>query len=140
MAARRNVGGFTLLEAIVALVIFTTGAFVLFGWLSSSVIAMQRVAERRDANEAVASALELVQGVNPMLEARGSREVGALEVRWQATPVLPPRTSITQVGRPTVFEAGLYILDVQVLQGGREVDAFQVRQVGYRQARALESE
>ena len=39
--------GFTLLEAIVALVVFTMGAFALYGWLSTNVITLDRIRERQ---------------------------------------------------------------------------------------------
>lgn len=138
MGSRRHAGGFTLLEAIVALVIFTMGAFVLFGWLSSNVITLQRIAERREAGEAVASALELLHGVNPMQAPRGNRAVGSLEIRWAAKPLVPPRTAVTQVGLPTVFEVGLYELQVEVRNGDREIEHFLVRQVGWRQTKPVE--
>ena len=43
--------GFTLLEAIVAMVIFSMGAFALYGWLSTNTITLQRIIDRRQAAE-----------------------------------------------------------------------------------------
>lgn len=140
VGGRHAAGGFTLLEAIVALVVFTMGAFVLYGWLSTNVITLQRLVDLRASDAATRSALELLHGVNPMLEPEGSRRVGALEITWQSTPVAAPRTSVTQVGRPTMFEAGLYELRVRVVQDERELHTFSVRQVGYRQVRAMGAE
>jgi len=37
-APRGNAQGFTLLEAIVAMVVFSLGAFALYGWLSTNMI------------------------------------------------------------------------------------------------------
>ena len=103
MGSRRHAGGFTFLEAIVALGIFTMGAVVLFGCWASNVIA-----------------------------------VGSLEIRWAAKPLVPPRTAVTQVGLPTVFEVGLYELQVEVRNGDREIEHFLVRQVGWRQTKPVE--
>jgi general secretion pathway protein I len=140
VGGRHAAAGFTLLEAIVALVVFTMGAFVLYGWLSTNVITLQRLVDLRASDAATRSALELLHGVNPMLEPEGSRRAGLLEVSWQSTPVAAPRSAVTQVGRPTMFEAGLYELQVRVVQGERELRTFNVRQVGYRQVRAMGAE
>jgi len=140
VGGRHATAGFTLLEAIVALVVFTMGAFVLYGWLSTNVITLQRLVDLRALDAASRSALELLHGVNPMLEPEGIRRAGPLEVSWQSTPVAAPRSAVTQVGRPTMFEAGLYELQVRVVQGERELRTFNVRQVGYRQVRAMGAE
>ena len=132
--------GFTLLEAIVAMVIFSMGAFALYAWLSANVITLQRIGERREAAEAVHSALGLVRRVNPMEDPTGFREVGDMVVRWNAKPVEAPRQGRNQTGLPTAFEIGLYDLDVGVFSSGREIERFRVRQVGYRQTQALEYE
>ena len=137
---RRHARGFTLLEAIVALVVFSLGAFALYGWLSTNVITLERVVDRREAEVAVRSALDLVRRVNPMEEPRGEREVGRLQVQWEATPVEAPRPSVSQIGMPTLFEVGLYTLDVRVSRDGEELERFEVRQAGYRQVRARAAE
>jgi hypothetical protein len=42
------------------------------------------------------------------------------------------------VGLPTLFQVGLYEVDVRVFTQSREVDRFSVRRVGYRQIGSLE--
>ena len=43
----RAARGFTLLEAIIALVVFSMGAMALYGWLSTNIITLNRIKERQ---------------------------------------------------------------------------------------------
>lgn len=127
-----RVRGFTLLEAIVALVIFSMGAVALYGWLATNLHTLERVEASRERAATTRAALDVIRQVNPMADAEGGRDVGALRVEWRARALEPPRRSVTQVGLPGQFEVGLYELQVRVLVEGKERDAFPVRQVGYR--------
>ncbi|MDZ4348788.1 MAG: type II secretion system protein [Xanthomonadaceae bacterium] len=130
--------GFTLLEAIVALVIFSLGAFSLYGWMDVNLRTLGRIEAGREALSSGQSALDLLRRVNPMEEPTGRREVAGLVVEWRAEPLLEPTDGMSQVGRPTLYEIGLYRMDVQVWLDRRPVQAFSVRQVGWRQVRFLE--
>jgi general secretion pathway protein I len=132
--------GFSLLEAMVALVIFTMGALALFGWLSSNIVSLQRVEESRERRELVRHGFELLHAVNPMEHPRGSITTGALEVVWESTPLQPPRDSVSQVGLPTLFEVGLYRLQVRVSVEAGPEEEFSLRKIGYRQVRTLDVE
>lgn len=136
----RREAGFSLLEAIVALVIFTMGALALYGWLGSNLITLDRVNQRQQANALAASALEVVRRVNPMATPTGRRVFDEVEISWKATPVEPPRPAVTQVGQPNLFDVGLYTLAVEIRRDGALVDSLEVRQVGHRQARQMETE
>lgn len=128
----RAVRGFTLLEAIVALVIFAMGAFALYGWLSTNLITLQRARAGSEALVARQSALELLRDVNPMLDPSGEREAGALRVQWTSTPVEPPKRGSVQIGGPSPYMVGLYQMAVEVRLGDRDLGRFSLRQLGYR--------
>lgn len=136
----RRQDGFTLLEAIVALTIFSMGAIALYAWLGSNVKTLERVAEQREQEALVRSALDVVQRVNPMATPEGRREVGDIAVEWTAEPVEPPRQAVTQVGLPTIFKVGLFRLDVRVRRGNDIASEFSVRQLGHAQVGTLEDE
>lgn len=139
MSRHRQVG-FTLLEAIVALVIFSMGSLALYSWLGVNIKTLLRVQERREVAALTTSALDALRRVNPMESPRGRREIGQLVMEWDAQPVEPARSAVTQVGLPTIFQVGLYSLDVRLSVDGEEVQRFQVRQLGYEQTGALEEE
>jgi general secretion pathway protein I len=131
-SGRRGASGFTLLEAVVALVIFSMGAVALYGWLSSNLLTVERVEASRIRTAATLSALDVVRHVNPMANATGSREVGDMRFEWSSRALQPPRRSVNQTGIPGAFEVALYELDVRVMRAGVEIRDFKVRQVGYR--------
>lgn len=134
----RRIAGFTLLEAIVALVVFTMGAFALYGWLSTNTLTLNRIRDRQQVEQALHSSLDLIRRTNPMKTPSGKREVGDLVVRWTSEPLEPPRPNVDQSGSPGIFMVGLYEADVRVLRDNRELHAFRVRQVGWNQVRAMD--
>lgn len=135
---RGTVAGFTLLEAIVALVVFTMGALALYGWLSTNTITLMRIRDRQQVEQALLSSLDLIRRSNPMKTPSGRREVGDLVVSWSSTPLEPPRPNVDQSGSPAIYMVGLYEVDVRVLRDQRELQTFRVRQVGWDQVRAVD--
>lgn len=131
----RRQQGFTLLEAIVALVIFSMTAIALYGWQDSNLKAMQRAQAHATHNELVRSALGVLAQVNPMLSPTGERPMGQLTVRWASKPLQPVKPGVSAAGMPSIFDLGLYVLDVQVQDGDKSLTSFRVRQVGYKQVR-----
>ncbi|WHZ19768.1 MAG: hypothetical protein OJF55_001917 [Rhodanobacteraceae bacterium] len=127
-----------LLEAIVALVIFSLVAVSLYAWQSTNVQAIQRAEAHARGNAATRSALAVIADVNPMLTPKGERPMGADTVRWSATELRPVREGVTAVGLPSLFDLGLYEMHVQVLDGNDVIAAFVVRQAGYKQTRQMD--
>ena len=127
--------GFTLLEAIVALVVFSMGAFALYGWLSTNMITLERIRDRQEIEAAMHSALDVVRRTNPMDIPAGQRRMGNLMVSWTSEPMGAPKPNVDQSGSPGIFSVGLYEATVRVLRDGEDLQVFKVRQVGWKQVR-----
>lgn len=128
--------GFSLLEAIVALAVFSTAALALYGWLSTNVVGLGRAEARIDALRDARAGLAVVETINPMAEPRGSRDLDGLIVEWTSEEVVPRRSGTTATGLPSVFDLALYELEVTVRRGPRETYRFQVRRAGWESVRS----
>jgi general secretion pathway protein I len=133
MRARQS--GFSLLEAIVAMVIFSMVAMALYAWQGTNLTSINRAEVHARNNQLVRSALGVLHGVNPMRTPRGERPLGTMQVRWTSTLVQPARNGVSQVGLPSLFSLGLYDMHVQVIANDKVRVQFHVRQVGYQQVR-----
>lgn len=141
VSTARNSAGFSLLEAIVALTIFSVCAVALFGWLATNMRAMARVEVHQAQVREGRNALALLESVNPMEEPKGERELpGGLAVRWTSQVVAAPRPGKGPAGNTLIFDLALYDLQVEVLQAGRQTSAFTVRRVGWKSARTQSNE
>lgn len=134
---RRAQAGFTLLEAIVALVVFTMGALALYGWLSTNIITLDRIRARQQLELTMHSTLDLIRRTNPMDTPVGERQVGDLKVSWISALLEPAKPNVVQSGRPGIFVVGLYEVSVRVSRNGQLLQTFQVRQVGWKQVMAM---
>lgn len=136
----RRQSGFSLLEAIVAMVVMATAMMALYAWLSSSTIALTRSQAQARALDDARSALALVETINPMQEPDGRRQLGQITVSWHATEVAPRRSGRTRAGMPSLFEVALYEMEVTVGRSGDPPRTFSFRRAGWEAVRALGNE
>lgn len=135
---RARVAGFSLLEAIVALTIFSICAMALYGWLAVNQSALIRVQARDAAVREGRSALAVLEAVNPMAEPEGERKLpGDVVVRWTSTEAVARQPGTSSSGSMQVFDLALYDMDVRVLRGGRDVSRFSVRRAGWETVRTM---
>lgn len=136
----RRPRGFTLLEAIVALTIFSICAMALYAWLAVNMRALTRVEERMGGVRDGRTALAVLEPVNPMAEPTGTRELpGGLSVEW-TSEVVDQKPGKGLAGNELIFDLALYDMDVRVLREGREVQRFAVRRAGWTTARTLDND
>lgn len=132
---RRHAAGFTLLEAIVAMVVFAMGALALYQWQATSLAALSRVDVQSRRLDVARDALEALRDVNPMAEPEGERALGDYMLYWQANPIEPRRTGLSQAGYASLFDVALYDTEAWVVADATELTRFRVRLVGFEQVR-----
>ena len=137
MQRMRHQKGFTLLEAIVALVIFASVGSALYAWITVSLNGITRVEASRQRDEAIQAGLAMIEHVNPMAQPQGSLSAGHYTVSWNAE-VMSPRS--TGCCRPVQFRCtrlacGEWTVTVE---GGDEPVSFTTRKAGWQQARTPE--
>lgn len=136
----RHSRGFTLLEAIVAMVIMATSLLALYSWLSTNTIALNRVRAQTLSLEDARSALAVIETLNPSATPVGERTLGPLLVRWSATPVADRRPGLTEAAMATQFDHELFELQVEVLRDGKQSREFRVRKAGWVVSRPISLE
>ena len=85
--------GFTLLETVVALVIFTGGAMALYALFNTNLMALVRVHDVSRQMPAARHAIEYLSSINPREQDSGKVEIDGMEVVWSARLVQPRATA-----------------------------------------------
>lgn len=136
-ASRRFQRGFSLLEAVVALVILASSGWALFNWVNASIVSLRRVEDANARSAATVNALEYMQAVNPMLRPEGRMELGGYRIAWAATAVTQPMDGSDYPRGKSAFQVALYDTVVHVYreEGGQQWFELTLRQVGYKKVR-----
>ncbi|MBB2484222.1 type II secretion system protein [Mitsuaria sp. WAJ17] len=94
-------GGFSMIEVLAAMVIFSSSAVVLFSWLGQTSDRLAKLQVEQQRLFAELDALEYIKGLNPMSQPNGEVRIGEQRVRWSSTPVgdaLPTKAPSGGVG------------------------------------------
>ena len=121
-----NQHGFTLLEAIVALVLITSTGMALLNWINTNLITLQHVQQTYQRHEAIRNALAFMDTVNPFEKKQGKETVGIYTFRWEAQTVQLPSGK-------GIYQIALYDTQVEVMAEKTFLARFTLRQVGFKQ-------
>lgn len=134
-AARRQ-HGFTLIEAIVALVLIGTTGMALFSWINTNIITLNRIQESNLESAATVNVLEYMNNVNPMIQPQGSADLGAYRITWTATASTAPQDGAGYPFGISLYQLALFQTRVTVKKpDGKFWFEFMLQQVGYQKVR-----
>ena len=127
--------GFTLLETMVAMVVFAGAAMALYALFNTNLIALARAHDVSRQMPAVRHAVEYLSSINPREEGDGTFEIDGIDVAWTASLLQPVRQSQSVTGGRGYFEVGLYEVEFTMSERGRPMGTWQMRIVGYEKVR-----
>lgn len=132
----RRSAGFTLIEAMVAMVIIGGAGMALFTWVNASIVALRRVEDANARSAAIANAIEYMQSVNPMAKPEGQVSLGAYQLSWKAQPQTPITDGAARLMSASQFQLALYDTQVKAtLSDGSYWFDFKMTLVGYKRVR-----
>jgi prepilin-type N-terminal cleavage/methylation domain-containing protein len=132
--------GFSLLEVLAAIVIFSLGAAVLFSWIGQTASRMRTVSTDQQQLFAQLNALEFARGLNPMQEPTGDMALGNSRVQWQAQAVGEESPVRTLTGSPGWYVVRLYEVKLSVEQDKLGASHQQLYLAGWRQVKKQQKE
>lgn len=131
--------GFSLLEAVVSIVLISTTGLALFSWINSNLISLGRVKETNARAETTQNALEYMAAVNPMLAPNGKTTLGDMELAWEAKLITPVKDGTGYPVGTGLWQFALYDTNVTLTQEGiRPWFSFRLKQIGYKRVRSIE--
>lgn len=128
--------GFTLLEAVVAMVLISGAGAALFSWINTELDSVARLQQSNARAEAMVNVLELMHTVNPMLTPEGTVSFAAYRLTWTAREVTPMQDGLSYPRGISLYQLALYDTLVRVINpDGTPWFDFTLRQVGYKKVR-----
>ncbi len=106
--------GLTMVEVLAAMVIFSMGAVVLFGWIGQTADRLGRINKEQALLFGELTAIEFARTLNPMHRPDGEESIGDASIRWQATPVGSEQASRTPTGVEGIYVVQLFKVQLQV--------------------------
>lgn len=125
--SRRCAHGFSLLEAIVALVILCAALLGAASWVASDLRALGRIAALAPEEAALTHALDVLEGTDLGEHPAGSIAWRDCRIDWSATPLEPARRG----GAGSRLRFTLQEVALTVSRDGRLIAAPRVRLVQY---------
>lgn len=128
--------GFTLIEAIVALVLIATTGMALFSWINSNIMTLNRVQLTNAENAATSNILDYMNTVNPMATPDGTARLGAYSIDWKSVAIVDLRDGAGYPYGVSLYQFGLYQTKITIKKTSGEFwFALNLQQVGFKRVR-----
>jgi hypothetical protein len=124
-----RVGGFTLVEAIVALVVLSMSLMATYGWIQLSAEILIRTDEVNSQEVGLSLLVEELQGTDFSEQTVGEYEYGELWFNWVAEPYEETRPGRTGLGLESAYDHTLYVISIVVLRDVTLVASYRLRLV-----------
>ncbi len=125
--------GFSLLEAIVALTIFSSASVALYSWYGTIMIGLVRAEERLELTEFSRNVDAYLTTLNLQSESTGVYSANGYSAHWQAALLEPKQEGRNLGGQLGYYRLGLYELKIVIVEdsAGKELDTLVTRVAGY---------
>ena len=132
---RRVNRGFTLLEAIVSIVLFSTVGLAIFSAINTNLISLSRMQKHTRTATLTLNGIEILKQVNPMKNESGEAEMGELTLEWEAELLEPVRDGAGYPGGTGYYQIGLYNIQAAIKDKTEILTTFELRAIGWKQVR-----
>ncbi len=128
--------GLTMIEVLAAMVIFSAGAVVLFGWIAQTADRLGRISKEQSQLFSELAAIEYLRTLNPMRSPQGEQSIGEARIRWSAAPVGSEQPTRNPTGTEGIYVVQLYkvLLAVETDRGDKSERSLML--AGWRQVRS----
>lgn len=132
MTRRAGAGGFSLIEVLAAMVIFSAGAVILFGWIAQTADRLGRLGAEQQSLFGELTGLEFIRTLNPMQRPEGEITIGNVKVRWAAKAV-GDESAVVSGGSQGGYIVRLYEVALTTTVGTAAEAARSVHLAGWRE-------
>ena len=133
--------GFSLIEAVVALVILASSGMALASGFSLNMQNLVRLEERQQSQVLLDNLYQYFSTLRLREEVPNrTLELAGHEVSWSARLVEPIQVGRSMSGSISNFDLGLYEIEFSVFKDGLELQKYRTRRVGYERIRGISDE
>ena len=138
---RRNQHGFTLLEAIVALVVFAATMLAVYSWINTSLISLNKARQTQFIEQIIKQAPAYFQGLDLSRVQQSHYFWKTYRVNWQARLLEPVKQGKNSMGLIGLYDMALYQIRLDILNPQQHLIAsYNMDLLNYKKVRSLQYE